>query len=160
MQGAARASRSREQHADVLLEWTVHLARLNPGKTIRASIALFAASILVGVVWGGIVSGAVAFALLFLSASEYFLPVRFSLSSEGISARGIATCRRILWQNVRRVLSDDDGMKVCPLRRPSRLEPFRGVYLRLPSHDPAFRERVHQIIFSHAHDLQTGKPPA
>jgi len=160
MQGAARASRSHERHADVLLEWTVHAARLDPGKTARAAVALFAAGILVGLVWGSVTSGAVAFALLFLSASEYLLPVRFSLTSEGVSSRSLTTHRRILWQNVRRALSDHDGIKVSPLRRPSRLEPFRGVYLRLPANDAAFRERVLAAIFSHAHDLQTGKPPA
>jgi len=155
MPDTSTANRAADAGQAPLLEWTVHLAPLTPGKTLRALLLIMAAAVGVGAIWGSVLPGAVAFALLVLGTSEYFLPLRFRLTADGAIARGLTSCRRMRWASVRRVISDDGGIKISPLARGSRLEPFRGIYLRFPREEPRTRERVLQIVLSRAGALQT-----
>jgi len=158
MAATGAANPSTDACGTSLSEWTVHLARLAPGKTIRAFLVLLAAAAGVGAMWGSLLAGAVAFALLLLSTSEYFFPVRFRLTADSAVAGGLASSRRMRWVSVRRVLLDDGGIKLSPLASASWLEPFRGVYLVYPCDDPKTRDGILQLVASHTGNaLQQGR---
>jgi len=56
--------------------------------------------------------------------------VRYVVTEHGASCRMLLKAARIQWADVRRCYIDDLGIKISPLNRRSRLEAFRGVYLR------------------------------
>lgn len=113
----------------VLAEWTVHLARQQPMKAVIAGL-LVSASIAFGWVW---VHPMVAFLLgLFLlhAVGEFFFPVRYRITKEGAEAVGFLHWRKIDWERVRRVTLLPDGIQLSPLVKPSKLDAFRGLFLR------------------------------
>jgi hypothetical protein len=77
--------------------------------------------------WGWAAGGA---ALLLLTVRAWFLPTRFTLDAQGATRRCLGVERRMPWTRVRRASPDRRGVLLSPLPYPSRLETFRGLYLR------------------------------
>ena len=111
------------------MQWTVHLARRHPAKTIIALVIVAAAAVCAGIGFGGWWAGVLAGVLLVAAISDFLFPVRYVMNEEGVQARGLVMRRRMGWPQVRRVARDGLGVKLSPLARPSRLEAYRGIYL-------------------------------
>lgn len=140
-------SPERANRPAVLLEWSVHLAGTRRARTAAALAVIIIASTFVSLLWHSPGLGIVAFVLLLLATSEYFFPIRYSITEQAVHCRNFLNYRRLAWKSVRSCFPDGDGIKLSPLTRPSRLEAFRGIYLRLPSKGAAaLREQVDTIM--------------
>jgi hypothetical protein len=117
-------------------EWTVHLAARQPKRAFAvAGVCLFALFLSFAAfrsVSFTILMGAV----LFSSLSDFFLPVHYRLTETGAEARHLWTFARIEWKQVKRRLMSNEGIKLSPLRRTSRLDAYRGVFLRFGDENP------------------------
>jgi len=114
----------------IILEWTVSLARQQPEKLWT----VLAAAGLAGFV-GYFIAGSIALAfvgpMVILGAtSDFLLPIRYRIDEKGATARWGINVVHIAWRDVRRTRFDEQGVKLSPLERPSRMEAFRGVYVR------------------------------
>jgi hypothetical protein len=49
-----------------------------------------------------------------------------------------------------------EAILLSPLEKPSRLDAFRGVYLRLASNEGLVSAKIRALVPSHAHFLGTG----
>jgi len=110
------------------LQWTIHLARRRPAKTTAALAIAAAGAVCAGVGFGSVWVGALAAGLLMAAISDFLFPIRYRMTEEGAEARGLVMRRRMGWSAVKRVVSDELGVKLSPLARPSRLEAYRGIY--------------------------------
>lgn len=113
-----------------ILAWKVHLLREQPVKLL-----LIVPVVLLGLVVSYVMFQTPVFALvalvLFTSAlAEYLFPVRYEIDARGASSRTLVGRTRIEWDRVRKYYLDDHGIKLSPLSGGSRLEAYRGVYLR------------------------------
>jgi hypothetical protein len=86
--------------------------------------------------------------LMILSAtSEYLFPCRFRLTNRTAHCRYGANRFEIEWKLVRRVLLYKEGVRLSPLPASSRLDSFRGVFLRFAQEgQPGDRESVLKAI--------------
>lgn len=126
-------------HADtVVLSWTVHLARKHPLKLIT-SLALIAAASAAGYQAIGVAASVLVAAAMVASLADFLFPNRYVLTTGGAECRMLLKSAAIRWENVKRCYLDDQGVKLSPLDRQSRLEAFRGVYL-------VFGENQQQVI--------------
>lgn len=129
---------SLKDREDVVLSWTVHLARENPIRLLTALIAIMSTVAFAYYVIG--LAGAIAAAFMMLSAlADFLFPVTFVLNSEGAEARMLLKKAAISWGNVKRYYLDNQGIKLSPLDRVTRIEAFRGVYLR-------FKDNKEEVI--------------
>lgn len=129
---------------DVVLAWTIHLAREYPAKMFYSLSAILLASTAGYYVLSAL--GAVATALImFASAADFLLPVRYTITNESVKCRMFLKSTEIQWNDIKRCYVDDNGIKLSPLGRRSRLEAFRGVYLRFANN----KEQVIEIVKSH-----------
>lgn len=125
------APQSQTRNEEVVLTWTVHLARRNPAGRARV-FACVAAVAAVGLfvfhnVWLALLPAA---ALLF-SVSEYLFPIRYKLSGQKAEMRCGLTVLEIAWRDVRHAFRAEDGIKLSPLRKKNgRMEALRGIFLR------------------------------
>ncbi len=98
------------------------------------SLALVAIVIAVCVgVWisfDSLVLAALSAAVLVGSLARYFAPTHYELNDAGISVRFLGHVRRVAWGDVRRHWVAREGVELSPFARPSRLESFRGTFLR------------------------------
>ena len=74
--------------------------------------------------------GLLSAALLGLSLARYFLPTWYELGEAGVAVRFLGQERRIPWAEVKRATVHRAGVFLSPFERPSRLESFRGTFLR------------------------------
>ena len=128
-----------------LLSWRVHLAARSPRKAAIAALAILLAGVLAHLAWPGLPLGLITVGLLFLSAADFFLPIHYRITDRDISLRSGLSLRRLPWSQVRRQARDPHGILLSPLQRPSRLDAFRGVYLRLPDTPDVAQEVTRQV---------------
>lgn len=88
------------------------------------------ASVVVGVAFRSAGMGLLALVLLWLATRDYWLPVRYTVDEKGAGVRYLGAAFDIAWERAKYVTVTSDGVKLSPLPPRSRLEPFRGVYLR------------------------------
>ena len=64
------------------------------------------------------------------SLSSFFFPVTFSLDEEFVTVRSPFTTERKRWVEFKSFWVDRHGVLLSPFARRSRLESFRGLYIR------------------------------
>lgn len=110
-------------------------------------LVIFAAALL-ALVFGWVVLrvpllGALGFGMILASTMEYWLGSSYKLDSKGASSRTGLSLTAIEWPDVRRLIFEEHGIKLSPLEKPSRLDAFRGVFLKF---DGSNREQVLQAV--------------
>jgi len=110
------------------IRWRSHPARDNPVKmgtvlTISVLAAIFAWFI-AGPFWAGM-----AVLVAFLALYSFWLPTTYTLDESGIEVKRFAYRRRFEWSRFRRWEVDKNGIFLGTFKNPSRLDPWRGVYL-------------------------------
>lgn len=78
----------------------------------------------------GLVYGLVALAVLAASLSRYWLPTRYVIDEQGVQMTHLGWERRRPWSQFRRVDVHRDGLFLSPFAHSSRLDSFRGCFLR------------------------------
>jgi hypothetical protein len=64
------------------------------------------------------------------SLSSFFLPTRYELDQEKVKIKSFLTTREREWRSFRSFYIDKNGVLLSPFPQPSRLENFRGIYVR------------------------------
>jgi hypothetical protein len=127
-----------------ILSWTVHLARKQPRK-----LALIFPIFLLTLFWAyylvGVFGIAVAFLGLTAALADFLFPVHYEITTQRATCRRLLGITEIRWGNVKRCYLDDLGVKLSPLPRLSRLEAYRGVFLRFDGNDSEVIEAVRSV---------------
>lgn len=138
-----RVSSSNEPN-QIVLSWTVHLARDCPEKLL-ISLALAALSAAAGFAVLGTLGACVAVLVMLVSLADFLFPVRYEITSGGAACKMLFRQSAIAWSAVRRCYLDDSGVKLSPLNSKTRLEAFRGVYLRFADNRDQVIETVKSL---------------
>jgi hypothetical protein len=113
------------------LRWSVHpLLQEPPGKSALLLAIVLGLSAGVAFSFNSGSYGFLCFALITTSLSRYFFPTRYALNSTGVQTSHLGVRRRVPWEQIRRCRIDPDGVFFSPFNRSSRLDPFRGCFLR------------------------------
>ena len=114
-----------------VLSWTSHPLKKSKQKTVLLIAALFLIWSLV--FWATSYSWGLLFlAILILtgSLSPYFFPTKYELTQEQVKVNFLAVKKNKAWSEFRSYYPDKNGVFISPFARPSRLENYRGLYLR------------------------------
>jgi hypothetical protein len=76
-----------------------------------------------------IMTGVSVFILLG-ALSPFFLPTDYELTSDKVRVRFFLSQKEKDWSSYRSFYVDKNGILLSPFERPSRLENFRGIYIR------------------------------
>lgn len=130
--------------AQPIMSWTVHLARQYPARTAVSVVFIVVATTIGCIAVGPYVAALVGVALI-ASLSDFLFPVRYLVAPDKVSCRMLLKSAEIRWEDVKRCYLDDQGVKLSPLDRVSRLEAFRGVYLRFAGNESEVIEAVKSL---------------
>jgi len=123
------------------LRWTVHLAREHPTKLFASIGACALAAWCAAGILGWI--GALAVVVVVVCAlAEFLFPVSYQITTDEASCRTVFARTSITWEKVKNCYLDNLGIKLSPLAKGSRLEAYRGIYLRFAGN----REEVIQAV--------------
>jgi len=125
-----------------LLEWSAWPAREKPLFTLGLVLFLLAIWVAVGYIYREAVWVLLAVILLLGAVAPFFVITRYRLDEEGVSMKRYVTTMKKRWEELRSYYPDKNGVLVSPFDRPSRLENFRGVYLRFGGN----REKVLAVL--------------
>ena len=112
------------------LRWRSHPIVDDYPRSVLLVTVVLAACVAVHMAFGGAGYALLAAAFFAVSLGRYFLPTDYELDQDGAAVRFLGTVRRVRWEDVRRVAVHDEGVQLSPFERPSRLESFRGTFLR------------------------------
>ncbi len=133
-----------EDPEQVLLTWRSIPAKRDRRVTALVSLVVIGLPVVLGI-WYGPFYGVLALLILGGSLSSFFLPTDFSLTDKSIARRYLGVEHKRTWGEFRSYYPDKNGVLLSPFPRPSRLENFRGMYVRFEGN----RDRVLAIIQNH-----------
>ena len=125
-----------------LLEWSAWPAREKPLFALGLVLFLLAIWVAVGYIYREAVWVLLAVILLLGAVAPFFVITRYRLDEEGVSMKRYVTTMKKRWEELRSYYPDNNGVLVSPFAKPSRLENFRGVYLRFGGN----REKVLAVL--------------
>jgi len=111
------------------MEWISFPAREEPKKSASVAIFIVIFSFLIGIEWGGIF-GILSIILLLLSLLPYFTPTHYTLNEDEIIVKKAFYTIKKQWKNIRSFYPDKNGVLLSPFSEETRLENYRGMYLR------------------------------
>ena len=119
-----------QRQTDEQLSWTVHPLVENWKRS--ALLGIFLCFLFLCIYWGFRSAQVVVLSALFLLGSlyKYFLPFRYYCETDRLIVT--ACCYRLErpWATFRSSYVDANGILLSPFAKPTRLENFRGVYVR------------------------------
>jgi len=124
------------------LEWSVWPAKERPLLSFGLIVFLFAIWVAVGYFYREGVWVLLAIVLLSGAVAPFFVITRYRLDEKGVSIKRYVTTMKKRWEEMRSYYPDKNGVLVSPFAKPSRLENFRGVYLRFGGN----REKVLAVL--------------
>ncbi len=135
--------------SDVSLKWVVHPFKKNKKKTVF--LILFLILVWGLVYWSTYSLGYLLLAVFILMASlsAYFFPTTYEMTDQKITVKYIATRKEKSWDTFRSFYADKNGVFLSPFPKPSRMENFRGLYVRYNDN----REEVLDFVREH---IKTG----
>jgi hypothetical protein len=128
---------------ELLAEWRVHLLAEKPGRSVVLCVFCALVLVLIHFLFGQRVGFTIlAAAILFGSLSDWFLPVKYRLTTRGASYSNLVFRKRMAWEEVRSCYVSSFGLKLSPFSRRTRLDAFRGFMLRFAGN----RDEVIRIV--------------
>ncbi|MBN1150260.1 hypothetical protein JXA84_03445 [candidate division WOR-3 bacterium] len=129
--------------SDETMSWNGWLAAEKPALTVFAFLVLISVWLLTFMVMESIVLSFLLTFCVFVYVSEFFLPVQYGFDDNHVWKKIGPVRIRKEWKQLRSFYTDKNGILLSPFSRPSRLETFRGIYIRFAGGD---RERIIQSI--------------
>jgi hypothetical protein len=112
------------------LKWSSHPVKRRTTVSILVVLFLLAVWVVVYVTTSSILLTGLAVIIMLGSMSSFFLPTNYELDQEKVKIRFFFTNREREWSAFRSFYVDKNGVLLSPFAKPSRMENFRGVYVR------------------------------
>jgi len=135
------------------LEWVCHPARRNMTVTLAVSVFILVLVVVIYYVTFSVLFGILAFVILFGSLAGFYFPTRYRLSDDSIMVKTTTQTLRKKWSQYRTFYPDKNGILLSPFARPTRLENFRGMYIKFWNN----RERVISFVAARIGSPDTDK---
>ena len=135
------------------VSWTVHLAKREPFKTSIVFLFACLAGVLGAMLLNSILGFPFGFLVILVSTADFLLPVKHGVNRDGAWRKCGLSWSEIAWKDVKRVVAGDEGIKLSPLERSTRLAPFRGVFLRFGNNKQEILEAVEYWRNKYASDV-------
>lgn len=139
------AEKPEEAPETAVLEWRVNLRKQQPKQAASALFFIVAVSGFFLFVFQNLVWAGFALVMLLIFTREFFLPVRYRLTTKAAEMRYLGGWYRMEWKDVKACYLDECGVKLSPFRFRTRLDRFRGIYLRFGDNREAVVEKVKEL---------------
>ena len=123
-------------HAPTPFSWRVHPLVENWRTSLFLGGGL--TLLLLGIYWGfqSIYLAGLSAIFLLGSLYKYFLPFHYHCETDKLIITSCGYKLERPWETFRSFYVDANGVLLSPFARPTRLENFRGVYVRFGTHPP------------------------
>ena len=127
-----------------ILRWRSHPFKRKKLTSLLVILCLLAVWISVYFTTFSVLMTAISIIILLGALSPFFLPTDYELSTDKIKVRFSFTQKEKEWSFYRSFYVDKNGVLLSPFEGPSRLENFRGIYIRFDQN----RDQVVEFVSS------------
>lgn len=127
-----------------LLEYVCHPARRDMRITVLTTVFIVVCIILVWLISFSLILTALAVLILFGSLGGFYFPTRYTFYDDHFIVKTSIQTLRKNWSQYRSYYPDKNGVLLSPFARPTRLENFRGQFIKFAGN----RDRVMEIVRS------------
>lgn len=127
-----------------ILRWSSHPFKRKKLTSLLVVLCLLAVWISVYLTTFSVLMTAISFIILTGALSPFFLPTNYELTSDKIKVRFLFSQKEKEWSYYRSFYVDKNGVLLSPFEGPSRLENFRGIYIRFDQN----RDQVVEFVSS------------
>jgi hypothetical protein len=113
-----------------VLKWSTHPIRRSTKISILVILFLLVVWFLVYLTTFSLLLTILSVVIMLGSLSPFFLPTYYELNDEKIRVKFFFNTKEKEWNMFRSFYVDKNGVLLSPFEKPSRLENFRGLYLR------------------------------
>lgn len=126
-----------EPELSLPLTWEVNMGQARPERRWVCLAAALAMAAIALVFWANPFLAVLGFVVVIASTGEMFFPIRYRLDERKAQAKIALSTTELLWDDVRRMIPVEGGVRLSPLERASWLDNYRGVYLRFSGNEQA-----------------------
>jgi len=119
-----------ETNEEILLDWICHPAKRNLKVTAAVSILIAVLTVVVYYATFSVWFTILGFLILTGSLAGFYFPSHYQFTDNKIIIMTKMQKLEKKWSQYRSYYSDKNGVLLSPFARPSRLENFRGVYIK------------------------------
>jgi hypothetical protein len=112
------------------LQWSSHPVKKNIWVSMGVIVFLIAIWLVVYWTTSNPILLGISVVIMLGSLSSFFLPTQYLLDNDKVRIKFFFTTREKKWETFRSYYVDKNGVLLSPFGRPSRLENFRGLYIR------------------------------
>lgn len=112
------------------LTWVSHPVKRNLRNSILLSLFLVILWAIVYIITDSVLFLVLSVVIMLGSLSPFYLPTRYELTEDKVKVNYVFHSMEKSWTLYRSYYPDKNGVLLSPFPRPSRLESFRGVYIR------------------------------
>lgn len=113
-----------------MLKWSTHPVKKRALISVLVVAFLFLVWSVVYLTTSSLFLTVLSVVIMLVSLSSFFLPTYYELDQDKISIRYFFSRREREWSAFRSFYVDRNGVLLSPFQKPSRLENFRGIYVR------------------------------
>lgn len=130
----------------ILLSWSTHPAKARPLVTALVIAFLIVLAGLVYLLTYSVLFTVIAALVLYGSLTQYFAKTAFEFTDTKVRVKYVVNKIEKDWAQYRSYYVDKNGVLLSPFPSPSRLENFRGLYIRFAGNKDQVMEIVRQKI--------------
>lgn len=128
-----------------IYEYICHPAKRNMIITVLTTVFLTVCVILVWLISFSLFMVALSILILFGSLAGFYFPTRYRFYDDHLLVKTKIQSLRKDWSLFRSFYPDKNGVLLSPFARPTRLENFRGTYVKFEGN----RDKVMEIVCAH-----------
>ncbi len=134
-----------------LLSWSTHPAKARPLITTLVILFLLVLAVLVYLLTYSAIFAVIAALILYGSLTQYFTKTAYEFTDTKVRVKYVVNKIEKEWAQYRSYYADKNGVLLSPFPGPSRLENFRGLFIRFAGNKDQVMEIVRQKI-NYVHD--------
>jgi len=115
---------------NTILEWVCHPAKRNKKVTLAVSVFIVILVIVVYYATYSVWFTILGFLILTGSLAGFYFPSHYRFTDDKIYIKTTMQTLEKKWSQYRSYYPDKNGVLLSPFARPSRLENFRGIYIK------------------------------
>jgi hypothetical protein len=130
----------------LLLSWSTHPAKTRPLVTTAVILFLIVLAALVYLLTYSALFTVIAALILYGSLTQYFTKTTYEFTDTKVRVKYVVNKIEKEWAQYRSYYADKNGVLLSPFPSPSRLENFRGLFIRFAGNKDQVMEFVRQKI--------------
>ena len=114
---------------NTIFQWKAYPAKERARSAITGGLIILFLAVTILLVFKSWILALLSIFVLVVRLNRFYFPSSFSIDSEGISAKYLLNSQYINWNDVKRIVNDENGAYLSERTISSRWDAFRGMHI-------------------------------